>query len=70
MVDGTVVHVADLESGVAPYNFDCNGKGTSLRDFRRASDLAPMPEHLVARYDRGYGDNATHDNQVLVYQPS
>lgn len=68
-LDWRVVNKADLESGRAPANLDCNGLGTSLRDFRRARDLAPMPEEIVARYDIGYGSEADRANKVLVFQP-
>lgn len=67
-LDWRVVHVGDLESGHAPANLDCRGRGTSLRDFRRASDLAAMPDELVARYDVGYS-GATPEDRVLVYRP-
>jgi hypothetical protein len=69
-LDWRVVHRADLESGEAPANLDSHGRGTSLRDFRRARDLAPMPEELAARYDVGYRDEASHSGKVLVYRPS
>lgn len=68
-LDWRVVHIADLESGKAPANLDCNGLGTSLRDFRRASDLAPMPDEIVAKYDIGYGSDVDRLDKVLVFQP-
>lgn len=68
-LDWRVVNYADLESGNAPKNYDCNGLGTSLRDFRRARDLAPIPEEIIARYDNGYGADADKTDKVLVFQP-
>ena len=68
-LDWRVVHVADLASGRAPANLDCNGRGTSLRDFRLARDLSPMPEELVARYDIGYASDVDRIDKVLVYKP-
>lgn len=50
-MDFRTVNAADLGSGTAAASVDSRPRGTSLRDFRRARDLAPMPDSLVARYD-------------------
>jgi hypothetical protein len=50
-IDFRTVHLDEVESmGGAP-NVDSAPKGTSLRDFKRASDLSDMPESLVTPYD-------------------
>ena len=50
-IDFRTVHLDEVETmGGAP-NVDSAPKGTSLRDFKRARDLADMSEELVARYD-------------------
>jgi hypothetical protein len=63
-IDFRTVNLADLCSGVAAPNVDSHPVGTSLRDFVRGSDGAPMPEDVV----RGY-DNAPAAEGVLVYHP-
>jgi hypothetical protein len=68
-LDWRVVNLADLRAGRAPVNRDTHSRGTSLRDFRRARDLEPMPADVVARYDHGYaGDD--HEGKVLVFKPA
>jgi hypothetical protein len=50
-IDFRTVHLDEVETmGGAP-NADSYPKGTSLRDFKRASDLTDMPEELVTPYD-------------------
>jgi len=50
-IDFRTVHLDEVENmGGAP-NVDSAPKGTSLRDFKRASDQSDMPERLVAPYD-------------------
>ncbi len=50
-IDFRTVHMDEVETmGGAP-NVDSACTGTSLRDFVRAGDHAPMPEHVVAPYD-------------------
>ncbi len=67
-LDWRVVHLGDLRAGRGPANLDSNGKGTSLRDFRRARDLDEMPADVVNRYDTGYVDERAHDGKVLVFK--
>jgi hypothetical protein len=64
-IDFRTVSLADLRAGRAAPNVDSAPTGTSLRDFVRSSDLAPMPTDVVARYDVG-GEG---DDGVLVYDP-
>jgi hypothetical protein len=52
-----------IEDRGAP-NVDSHCTGTSLRDFVRASDSAPMPEEVALRFDH---DHNAED--VLVYKP-
>jgi len=64
-MDFRTVNSADLTSGRSSPNVDSHCHGTSLRDFRRARDLAAMPEELVARYDDVEGNEG-----VLVFEPA
>lgn len=64
-IDFRTVNVADLRAGRAAPNADSHPLGTSLRDFRRMSDLADMPADVVASYDSGN----VPDDAVLVFQP-
>ena len=52
-IDFRTVNVDDLESGNAAPNVDSECTGTTLGDFRRASDLEPLPEELIDRYREG-----------------
>jgi hypothetical protein len=54
-IDFRTVNLDDLREGVAAPNVDSECTGTTLRDFLRASDLAPLPEDVVAAYDRRPG---------------
>ena len=63
-IDFRTVNLADLRNGVAAPNIDSHPVGTSLRDFVRGTDGAPMPEEVVQKYD-----NAQAADGVLVYRP-
>jgi hypothetical protein len=51
-IDFRTVNVDDLADGVSAPNVDSECTGTTLRDFLRASDLEPLPEEIIAMYDR------------------
>jgi hypothetical protein len=51
-IDFRTVNLDDLAEGVAAANVDSECTGTTLRDFLRASDLQPLPEEIIAAYDR------------------
>jgi len=63
-IDFRTVSLEDLESGRGAPNLDNASTGTTLRDFSRASDFAPVPDEILERYDVG----STHDG-ALVYDP-
>lgn len=63
-VDFRTVACSDLRAGRAAPNVDSSPTGTSLRDFVRMRDFAPMPDDVVAAYDVG-GPAAAG----LVFQP-
>jgi hypothetical protein len=50
-IDFRTVHLDEVESRGGAPNVDSAPKGTSLRDFKRATDQAEIPENLVAAYD-------------------
>jgi hypothetical protein len=50
-IDFRTVNVDDLANGVSARNLDSHCTGTTLRDFLRASDLAPLPEEIIERYN-------------------
>jgi hypothetical protein len=50
-IDFRTVHLDEVESRGGAPNVDSAPRGTSLRDFKRASDQAEIPENLVAAYD-------------------
>jgi hypothetical protein len=51
-IDFRTVNIDDLESGTGAANVDAACTGTTLGDFLRASDLAPLPAELIERYNR------------------
>jgi hypothetical protein len=51
-IDFRTVNLDDLVEGVAAPNVDSECTGTTLGDFLRASDLAPIPEDVIAMYCR------------------
>jgi hypothetical protein len=64
-IDFRTVNLADLRAGFAAPNVDSHPVGTSLRDFVRGSDGAPMPDEVVQKYD-----NTPTGEGVLVYRPA
>jgi len=64
-LDLRTVNGADLEAGRGMQNLDSAPEGTSLRDFVRGSDGAPMPSELVAKYE----NVAPRADQVAVFKP-
>ncbi len=63
-IDSRTVNIEDEKNNIGAPNIDSECTGTSLRDFMRGSDLARMPEDVVAPYD-----TSTVADGVLVYQP-
>lgn len=51
-IDFRTVNIDDLVDGTGAPNVDSACTGTTLRDFVRASDLEPLPEPVIERYDR------------------
>ncbi|MCO5165859.1 MAG: phytanoyl-CoA dioxygenase family protein [Planctomycetes bacterium] len=64
-IDVRTVDLRDLLEGRGAPNVDSRPRGTSLRDFRRMSDDAPVPDEVVARYDSGRPADG-----VLVFRPN
>lgn len=64
-IDFRTVHLDEVESHGGAPNVDTASTGTSLRDFKRARDLADLPEELVAQYDE-----ADVSEGELVFRPS
>jgi hypothetical protein len=65
-IDFRTVNLADLKAGRSAPNLDSHCTGTSLRDFIRGSDRAPMPDDVVARYD----DESSARAENLVFAPA
>lgn len=63
-IDFRTVSLSDLRARKSAPNIDSQPVGTSLRDFVRCADLAPMPDDVVAMYENAQID----ENAVLVYQ--
>ena len=54
-VDFRTVHMAEVRSGGGAPNVDSECTGTTMRDYLRLRDLAPVPDEWVERYEEGYG---------------
>ncbi len=65
-IDFRTVNINDVANRVAAPNVDSHCTGTSLRDFKRARDLADMSEELVEPYDIG----PKPADGITVYQPA
>jgi hypothetical protein len=50
-IDFRTVHIDDVRARRGAPNVDAACTGTTLRDFVRATDLAPMPEELALAYE-------------------
>ncbi|MFI6321258.1 hypothetical protein ACIBG8_27230 [Nonomuraea sp. NPDC050556] len=50
-IDFRTVHIDDVETRRSAPNVDATCRGTTLRDFYRASDLERIPERLAAEYE-------------------
>jgi hypothetical protein len=50
-IDFRTVNLDDLVNGNAAPNVDSECTGTTLRDFVRASDLSPLDDDIIARYE-------------------
>ena len=52
-IDFRTVHIADIIEGKGAPNVDARCTGSSIRDFIRVSDLAPLPDAIVDRFVDG-----------------
>jgi hypothetical protein len=50
-IDFRAVHLTDLTTGAGAPNVDAACRGSSLGDFLRAADLAPLPRELVRAFE-------------------
>ncbi|MEU0570256.1 hypothetical protein ABZ297_33390 [Nonomuraea sp. NPDC005983] len=51
-IDFRTVHLDDVTARNGAPNVDATCRGTTLRDFRRGSDLRGMPEELALQYEK------------------
>jgi ectoine hydroxylase-related dioxygenase (phytanoyl-CoA dioxygenase family) len=50
-IDFRTVHLDDVVSKTGAPNVDSASTGTTLRDFRRGTDLSPIPDEIIREYD-------------------
>jgi hypothetical protein len=50
-IDFRTVHLGDARNGEGAPNIDSNCTGTTMGDYLRGTDLAHLPDELIARYD-------------------
>lgn len=63
-IDFRTINIDDVASKRGAPNTDSAATGTSLRDFLRLADLAPVPDDLVATYD-----DCVPEGGVVVFRP-
>jgi hypothetical protein len=66
-IDFRTVHQGDLERGRGAPTTDVQCTGTTLRDFHRTTDQAPLPAALIERYDDASSLEYAH---TLVFEPN
>ena len=64
-IDFRTVNIDDVINKCGAPNTDSASTGTSLRDFLRVADLAPITEQIIATYD----DNEMPVGAVRVFSP-
>ncbi|UBF24380.1 hypothetical protein K9N68_22100 [Kovacikia minuta CCNUW1] len=64
-IDFRTVNIEDVANQNGAPNVDSYPQGTSLRDFVRASDLAPVPAQILALY----GEQDPDTDEGLVFKP-
>ena len=64
-IDFRTINIDDTAAGRGAPITDSACTGTSLRDFLRMADFAPVPEEVVAQYDEGVPLDG-----VAVYRPA
>jgi hypothetical protein len=62
-IDFRTVHADDVGGRLGAPNVDSRSTGTTMRDYLRASDLAHLPEELIALYD----DDSAERSDVLYF---
>ncbi|MGD2131288.1 MAG: hypothetical protein PVI23_00745 [Maricaulaceae bacterium] len=62
-IDFRTVHIGDIEAGKGAPLVDADCTGSAIRDYIRASDFAPMPEHIVELFNDG-----TENGGELLYE--
>lgn len=62
-IDFRTVHLDDVRSKRGAPNIDSKCTGTTMRDYLRATDLAKLPEDLIAAYD----DETATSDRILAF---
>lgn len=62
-IDFRTVHLDDVAGKIGAPNIDSKSTGTTMRDYLRATDLAKLPEELIALYD----DGSAEGDKVLYF---
>lgn len=62
-IDFRTVHLDDVAGKIGAPNIDSKSTGTTMRDYLRATDLAKLPEELIALYD----DGSAKGDKVLYF---
>jgi Phytanoyl-CoA dioxygenase (PhyH) len=63
-IDFRTVNIDDVADKRGAPNSDSAATGTSLRDFLRVTDFAPIPENIIAAYDDGVPEGG-----IAVFTP-
>lgn len=62
-IDFRTIHFDDVVGRNGAKNVDSRSSGTTMRDYLRASDMAHLPDEVIALYD----DGTAIDKEILYF---
>ncbi len=65
-IDFRTVHLDEVVPGTGACNLDSRCTGTTMRDYRRCTDLAGLPDELISPYD----DETANVGESLTFDPA
>ncbi|MCL2384698.1 MAG: hypothetical protein FWC84_02575 [Alphaproteobacteria bacterium] len=65
-IDFRTVHIDDVLAGKGAHNVDSQCTGTTMRDYRRCTDLEYLPDEVIRLYD----DETANVSEMLKFEPA
>jgi len=63
-IDFRTVHLDEVVTHAGARNLDSRCTGTTMRDYRRCTDLQRLPDEVISSYDR-----TAVASEILVFNP-